>query len=312
MSEIVSSLTSAFTLAFVVTSMFGLGLGMTVRQIIEPLKQVRLVIVALLANFVIVPAAAYALTRILPLFLPFEQDLQIGLLLMSAVAGAPLAVKAAQIAGGDVQSAVSLVALQVVATVIYLPFVLPLLVPGVQVDTVAIALPLILQILVPLAFGLLMNARYDEEAEMTRPIMGEISNISLALMLVLNLGNVGSVLGLLGTGTLTAVVLVIAAGLGAGYLLGGPDVETRRTLAVGTGQRNFAAAFVIGAGNFADRPTVLLLLLAASLISMVIILLVAGELGKRAKAAAEAEAAPDEPALAGGDQTGRSRATERG
>src|SRR5687767_4972451 len=108
MSEIVSSLTNAFTLAFVVTSMFGLGLGLTLKQIIEPLKNVRLVTVALLANFVIVPAVTYALTRILPL----EQDLQIGLLLFSAVAGAPLSIKATQIANGDAQVAVSLIALQ--------------------------------------------------------------------------------------------------------------------------------------------------------------------------------------------------------
>jgi BASS family bile acid:Na+ symporter len=296
MSDVLSSLTNAFTLAFVVTSMFGLGLGLTVRQIIEPMRNVRLVLMALLANFVVVPAVAYALTRLLPLALPFEPDLQIGLLLLGAVAGAPLAIKAAQMARGDPRSAVSLVVLQVVATVAYLPFALPLLIPGVEVDAVAIALPLVLQILLPLAFGLLMNARYEEEAEMTRPIMAEIANISLALMLVLNLGsNLGSVLGLLGTGSVLAVVLVIAAGLGAGYLLGGPDVRTRRVLALGTAQRNYAAAFVIAGGSFADRPTVFLLLLAASLISMVIVIPVAGEFGKRAAGAAAAPAPPAPP-----------------
>ena len=311
MSEIVSSLTSAFTLAFVVTSMFGLGLGLTVQQIVEPLKNVRLVIMALLANFVIVPAVAFVVTRVLPL----EQDLQIGLLLFSAVAGAPLSIKATQIANGDALFAAGLITLQVVATVIYLPLVLPFLIPGVAVDTIAVAMPLILQILLPLAFGLLMNARYDQEAEMTRPIMTEISNISLALMLVLNLGNVGSVLGLIGSGAILAVLLLIATGLAAGYLLGGPEAKTRRALAIGTGQRNFAAAFVIGGGNFAERPTVLLMLLAASLISMVIIMLVAGELGKRSRAGAGAEteagAAPDVPALAGSERRARSGATGR-
>jgi BASS family bile acid:Na+ symporter len=307
MSEIVSSLTSAFTLAFVVTSMFGLGLGLTVQQIVEPLKNVRLVIMALLANFVIVPAVAYLLARILPL----AQDLQIGLLLFSVVAGAPLSIKATQIANGDMRFAVGLIALQVVATVIYLPLTLPLLIPGVAVDAVAVAMPLILQILLPLAFGLLMNARYDQEAEMTRPIMSEISNISLALMLVLNLGNVGSVLGLLGTGAILAVLLLIAAGFAAGYLLGGPNASTRRALAIGTGQRNFAAAFVIGGGKFPERPTVLLLLLAASLISMVIILPLAGELGKRSRAGAEPQAAPDGPALAVSERSARAGAVGR-
>ncbi len=297
MSEIVASLTSAFTLAFVVTSMFGLGLGLTVRQIAEPLRNVRLVLVALLVNFVIVPGVAYALTRLLPQVLPFGPDLQIGLLLFSAVAGAPLTIKLAQIGRGNVVFAVSLVVLQVVATVIYLPLFLPLVIPGIQVDAVAIAMPLVLQILLPLALGLIMNMRYDEEADMTRPIMSEISNISLAVMLVLNLGNIGSVLGLFGTGTLTAVVLLLAAGLASGYFLAGADVGTRKVLALGTAQRNFAAAFVIATGNFAERPGVFLMVLAASLLSMIVLMPVAGEFGRRAKRAVAAveEAAPHTP-----------------
>jgi BASS family bile acid:Na+ symporter len=129
--------------------------------------------------------------------------------------------------------------------------------------------------------------------------MRDISNICLALMLVLNLSNVGSVLGLIGTGAILAVLLLIAIGLAAGYLLGGPEPKTRRALAIGTGQRNFAAAFVLGGANFADRPTVIVMLLAASLISIVVIMLVAGELGKRAKA--RGEAAPD---AAPGDGSG--------
>jgi bile acid:Na+ symporter, BASS family len=281
MSDIVASLTSAFTLAFVITSMFGLGLGLTVGDILAPLKNARLVFLSLVANFLILPAAAWAITRVLPL----DSDLRIGVILMSAVAGAPLALKAAELARGDMHFAVSLVTLQVVATVIFLPFALPLLIPGIAVDAVALAMPLILQVLLPLGFGLLMNARYDEEAEMTRPVMATVSNLSLALLLALNLGNVGHVFGLLGTGAIFAAILLILVGFTAGWVLGGPDVRTRRTLSLGTAQRNFAAAFVIGGGNFADQPRVMIMLLAAALISMVMILPAAGEIGKRARAA---------------------------
>lgn len=284
MDEVISYLTNAFTLAFVVSSMFGLGLGLTVGQIVEPLKNVRLVLLALLANFVIVPAVAFALTRLLPL----DQDLQIGLLLLATVAGAPVALKAAQIARGDVILAVSLVTLLVVATVIYLPLALPLLIPGIEVNTVAIALPLILQVLTPLALGLLMNARYDEEAEMARPLMAEIANISLVLLIVVNLANIGAVFSLLGTGAILAILVVIAVGLGAGYFLGGPGVPGRRTLSLVTGQRGYASAFVIAGGNFADREAVFLLLLTATLISMIVVMLVAGEFLRRARAADEA------------------------
>lgn len=153
--------------------------------------------------------------------------------------------------------------LQVVVTVIYLPFVLPFLIPGISVDTVAIAMPLFLQVLLPLGAGLLMNVRYDEEADMARPIMTDISNISLAMMLVLNLGNVPQVLGLVGTGAIAGTLAIIFTGLGAGYFLGGPDPASRRTLALGSAQRNFAAAFVIAQGSFAGQSDVFLMQLTA-------------------------------------------------
>lgn len=148
-------------------------------------------------------------------------------------------------------------------------------------------MPLVLEILLPLGLGLLMNARYAQEATMTRTIMSEVSNLSLAIMLVLNLGNVGQVIGLLGTGAILAVLIVIGAGFIAGHVLGGPRPATRRTLALGTGQRNFAAAFVIAGADFAHRPTVLIMLLAAALLSMAIVLPLAGELGRRTRAGAQ-------------------------
>lgn len=280
MSEIISSVNSAFTLAFVVTSMFGLGLALTVRDLLAPLRNVRLVAAVLAINFVLLPAIAWLLTRVLPL----GDDLKTGLILMSTVAGAPLAIKASQIARGDPALAGSLVTLQVVVTVIYLPAALPVLIPGIAVDAVGIALPLFLQILLPLGMGLLMNARYDGEAEMTRPIMAEIANISLALMLVLNLGNVPRVLGLVGTGAFAGALAIILSGLAAGYLLGRPDNRVRKTLALTSAQRNYAAAFVLAQGNFASQPDVFLMLLSASLISMAVVLVVAGEFGRREKA----------------------------
>jgi BASS family bile acid:Na+ symporter len=264
--------------------MFGLGLGLTVGEIVAPLRDPRLVAAALVANFVVLPAAAVGISRLLGL----HPDLAIGLIVMSAVAGAPLTLKAVQIARGDVAFGVSLVVLQIVATVVYVPLALPSLIPGAAVDPVAVALPLILEILLPLAFGLLMHLRYQEESEMARPIMISVSNLSLALLLALNLVHVRTVLGLLGTGAIFATILLVAVGAAAGWLLGGPAGGNRRALALGTGQRNFAAAFVLGTGTFAHRPTVLLMLIAAAFICMAFTLLLAGELGRRAKVEAEA------------------------
>jgi BASS family bile acid:Na+ symporter len=288
MNDVLNSLTGAFTLAFVLTSMFGLGLGLTVRGIVEPLSDIGLSLRALAANFVVVPAFAWALTRVFPL----HPDLQIGLVLMASVAGAPLAIKATQFAKGDVRLAVSLVALLVTASVFVLPLLVPWLVPSVEVDPVALAIPLVLQILLPLVLGLVMHVRYGEEAEAARPIMSEIANLSLAALLVTNLANVGQVIRLVGTGAFGAALGVILFALLVGTLLGGAGAPRRRALGLGTAQRNYAAAFVIAEGSFADRPIVMLMLLGASLLSMAVVLIASGELGRRSPSA-ELEPAKD-------------------
>ena len=99
-------------------------------------------------------------------------------------------------------------------------------------------------------------------------------------MLALNFKNV---IALFGTGAILATLLFIAISVAGGYLLGGPGTDTKRVLALGSGQRNLAAAFVIATGNFANQPNVLVYLAAAGLVSMVVMLPMAAEFGKRTK-----------------------------
>ena len=271
-------LQNLFTLAFVVTSMASMGLSLTVSQILQPLKSARLVILALFANFVMVPAVAFALSKIIPL----EQDVQIGLLLMGTAAGAPFLPKLALIAKAGVAFAVGLMTMLMLVTIMYLPVVLPLLLPGVKVSAGPIALSLIVTMLVPLLIGLVVKARYEGAAQALQPHLAQISTISLALLLVLMLGlNVKNVLALFGTGAIIATILFIAFSLLAGYLLGGPGADTKRVLSLGTGQRNLSAAFIIATGSFADWPNVLIFVAAAGLVGMLILFPTAGEFGKR-------------------------------
>src|SRR5437588_1139370 len=140
-------------LSFVVSSMLAMGAGLTATQIIQPLRNVRLVILALLANFVLMPAGAVALAKALRLDEPFG----VGLMLLGCAAGAPFLPKLAEFAKGNLAFAVGLMVLLMVVTVGYLPIVLPLLLPGVTVDPWQIARSLVLLMLLPLAGGLALN-----------------------------------------------------------------------------------------------------------------------------------------------------------
>jgi predicted Na+-dependent transporter len=279
MSELVSTLANLFTTAFVVTSMFSFGLRLTLAEIIEPLRDIRLLLMTLATNFVIVPLTAVLLANLLGL----EEDLRIGLILISIVAGAPLVPKLAQIAKANIPFAVASTALLVVATVIYLPLVFPLVLPGVRLDAMSIVRPLAIQIVLPLVVGLIVDYISKDEADVLLPVLGQIANVSLTLMLVLMLGgNVGNVIGLIGTGSILAAIILFAVAMAAGYFLGGRDDGTRRTLSMATGQRNLAAAFVVATSSFADRPTVVVFLAAAGLIAMIVMMPIAGWFGKRA------------------------------
>jgi bile acid:Na+ symporter, BASS family len=263
-------------LAFVVSSMLAVGLSLTIRQILAPLHNGRLVFLALLANFVLMPLCALAIARILKL----DEPLGIALLLLGAAAGAPFLPKLAGVAKGDLAFAVGLMVLLMVLTVGYMPLVLPLLLEGVSVDPMQIARSLVLLMLLPLGLGLAMNARFGSIAEKMRAPLNRISSLSLALLFVLMLTtNIQNVISLFGTRGILASILFLLVGAAIGWLLGGPGLETKGVLALATAQRNIAAALVVGGKGF--DPKVLVMIVVVAVVGLLILMPLARFLGTR-------------------------------
>ncbi|MFL5754834.1 MAG: bile acid:sodium symporter family protein [Chloroflexota bacterium] len=278
METFLAQLSQIVTPAFAVTTMLAMGMRLTVREIVGPLRNPRFIAAALALNFVVVPAAAWLIVHALRL----QPDVAAGLVLISAGAGAPMIPKLVTIAKGDAASAVALVTLLVVATVVIMPVLLAFLLEGVTVDSAAIAGSLGWQMVLPLAVGVLVRERYPEEADDYVDEVAAISNVTLALLLVSSVGqNLGGAVGLLGNGGIVATVLLVAAGIVAGYVLGVPAGVERRLLALGTAQRNVAAAFIVAVGSFADRPTVLALVATSGIVMMLMLFPLAGEWSKR-------------------------------
>ena len=271
-------------LLFVVSSMLAMGLSLSMTDIIEPLKNVRLVILALVANFVLVPLFAYVILLIIPL----DQSLKIGLIVLATAGGAPFLPKLVQGAKGSVALGVGLMVLLMVVTIVYMPLVLPLLLPGVRVVPWDIAKSLIVLMLVPLAIGLLFKAHSADTAAQWSPIMAKTSTLALLVLLVVGLGlNVSSIVGLVGTGGMVAAVLFVVGSFVIGWLLGllgGPDPGVRSVMGLGAAQRNVSAALVVTAQNFSGTATLSYVLVAA-ILSLLILLPTARWLGTRARQA---------------------------
>ena len=272
-------------LLFVVSSMLAMGLSLTVSMILQPLKNVRLVILALLANFVLVPLLAYLIILIVPL----EQSLRIGLVVLATARHAlPAQVGAGR--QGNVAFGVGLMVLLMVVTIIYMPLVLPLLLTGVSVNPWDIAKSLIVLMLVPLALGLLIKSHSPDTAAQWQPVMAKISSLAILVLLVVGLGlNVSNIIALIGTGGLLALLIFIVGSLLIGLLLGGRDAGNRSVMGLGTAQRNVSAALVVTAQNFSGTNTLPFVLVGALLL-LLILLPTAKRLGARVPPAAPAAA----------------------
>ena len=277
--EILSKAIPVTMLVFVVSSMLAVGLSLTVAQILAPLHSVRVVSFALLANFVLMPLAAFAIARLLQL----DQPLGVALLLLGTAAGAPFLPKLVGVAKGDLAFSVGLMVLLMVLTVGYMPLVLPLLLEGVSVDPLKIAKSLLLLMLLPLAVGLAIKARLEAIATRARPVLDRISSLSLVVLIVLLLvTNIKNVISLFGTRGILASILFLVVGFGIGRLLGGPGSDTRSVMALGTSQRNIAAALVVGGQNFTD-PNVLVMVVVVAIVGLLILMPLSRVVAKRSE-----------------------------
>jgi BASS family bile acid:Na+ symporter len=281
MSDVLTVVVKLSALVFVVSSMLAMGLSLTISAIVAPLRNLRLVILALVVNFIAVPLVAWGIQAVMDL----DQDIYTGLLLLATAAGAPFLPKLAQVANGNAAFSVGLMVMLMVVTVIYMPIVLPLFLSGVEINAWDIARSLIVLMLFPLGIGLFMKSRWPATAKELQGLMSQASSFAIVLLLV---GAIilqwSAIVSLIGTGGLAAIVVFLVVSLVLGYVAGGSDPATRSVMGLGTAQRNVSAAMVVGAQNFSDSPNVLITVIVGALIGLVLLMPIGAELGKRAGA----------------------------
>ncbi len=279
LNEFLSAIAGISGLLFVVTSMLAMSFSLSVQQMTQPLKNVRLVTLALLANFVVVPLLALAITRLIPL----DESLQIGVILFGCAAGAPFIPKLVQGAKGNVAYGVGLMFLTMVVTIFYLPIVLPLLLPGVEVSSWDIAKSLIVTMLIPLVIGMLIKSHSPDVADHWAPVMSKISTVAVLILWVVGLGlNISNILAFIGTRGIGAMALLIVGSVLIGLLFGGRDQGIRTAMGLSTGNRNGSAALLVATLNFAGTDTLPFVLVGIAL-SILILLPAAKLMGGRSK-----------------------------
>lgn len=240
---------------FIAGVLFTAGLEVTFAQVLRPMKNTAVVIRALVANVVLSPLIVYGMSVLFPL----ERPYMIGILLYGFASGAPYTPKLVGAAAGHVPNSIAATMLLTVLTILYMPFVLPFLVPGTEIGIWEIAKPLLLQMFVPLVMGLtIRHVSERAAAKMLKPA-NMVVNLSAVLFLVLAVVlHWEELFATVGTGAITSAIALTLLTFGVGYLLGPGGRKGKVTLGLITTARNIGAAATIATANFRDDPRVLI------------------------------------------------------
>ncbi|WP_375758234.1 bile acid:sodium symporter family protein [Corallococcus exercitus] len=276
---LLQALSSIGILVFSVCTMLAVGLSHTLREILGPLRDSRGAIRALVTNFVLVPLLAYGVLQVVPL----DRSHASGFMLLGTAAGALFLVRLTAVAGGNMPLSASLTVLLMLATVVYMPLVVPLVVPDVRVRPAAIALPLLWTMILPLGAGLSVRARHPTLAERLRPRLGKLAMGALAVLVAATLvANFGGVVRIIHTGAIFAPLILIPGAFAIGWVFGREYRGGHVVLGLGTGQRNIAAAMVVATQGMGDQNAEVMVVVS-SLVGFAVLFPIAWFLARRGR-----------------------------
>ncbi|MDD5427858.1 MAG: bile acid:sodium symporter family protein [Candidatus Omnitrophica bacterium] len=230
---------------FFACTMFGIGALLSVKDFEPIFKKPRLVLLGMLAQFAIMPLAAFIIVRLLDL----PPALAFGLILAAAVPDAMAAGVMSYIAEADVAFSVALTTGTTLVS--------PVLTPGltylfareyIPIQFLPMMQSILIMVILPLFLGLIVRHYFHRQVEKIRPVFPAFSTIFIAficgLVVALNRQSLLYITGIV----FVSVVLLNFSGLALGYGAGklfGFDIKQRRTLAIGVGMQNAGLGAVL-------------------------------------------------------------------
>src|SRR6202161_929329 len=249
MESLLAPAARALLTGFLITVMISVGLEVTARDCIATLRDKRLLIGALLANFVVVPLLGLGIAKMVPM----PANIETGFLLLAAAPGALFAINFTHKMRGSVPFAAAILFLLTVLSLLFTPVLARLLLNIDRPFTLPYnrAVPaLLLYIVLPMAFGLVINRWAHALALKLQKPVSICAGLLFGLEIIFTGTLKSAAMKKVGINGLCAMVVLIIASMIIGWLLGGPDEGTRRVLTVSTSLRNVALALAIAARSF--------------------------------------------------------------
>jgi bile acid:Na+ symporter, BASS family len=273
------SLFKIVVVLYSVSNLLSLGIELNLKETIRSLNSFRLIILTLVWGWVVSPALAYLLTRILPM----EPSIALGLLITSIAPVAPFFPILVRNARADVNFSAAFMPLTMVATVALMPLFVPIMMPGLTLSIWALAKPLLVLILMPMILGILIRIYFPRVADKIFPAIkmtaGITTVLSLVSVLLIYFREFIKVLGsyaILGQLLLALGILLMAYYIGFGL-----EKNQRSAMALGMSSRNVSAMFAVYIVLPTPDPYLLVMILLSGPIPALTAYFTARYLGKK-------------------------------
>lgn len=231
----------------------GLGLYVSVGELLHSVSQTRLMIQGLVLNIVLIPLIVWGLTRVVPM----EPGIAIGLVLLGASAGGPFGLVSSRLADGNAVFALALVSILQLTRVIAIPFWLGVVLPFGSADLIQVLVVLFVYIILPVILGMGLKRILAERSDPWERVASRVMVISLAILVISAVLLYQETLAALILSSTTVLILVIQlVSIGLGYLVGGPLPIGRRTLAASGLVRSSATALLFATQVYGAMPLV--------------------------------------------------------
>ncbi len=271
----------ATLLVFLVATMAGMGLQVSLRELQATVSRKSLLVRSLLLNFLLIPLLGWLIVRIIPMASPSADAIVI-------LACAPGGCSAIQFTSKrkDVLAFAGLLTLLLAFTSL---FVTPLLLRLFLPDKVDLITPyvgafwfLVAFLLVPMLAGLLLRARAMQFAGQIAGPVAITGTLAFFAFVLLTLSSRQAAMATLTRADLLAMVGFVLLTMLLGWVAGGRGREDREVLASASGMRNAALALVMATRSFSDGATAdALVAFSALMIPPNVILLAAGVICRR-------------------------------
>jgi len=223
---------------FVATVMFTIGLRVSGGELLDTLRNRAVMTRSLVANCVIVPALGLLLVYLFPL----TPDVTVGILLLAAIPGTPIALQFTRQAKTRLAFAAAMTFVLSLVSVAMAPLaieVMPQVATRSQRPILELLASIALYIGLPLGAGLWVARLVPKIApRLVLPLGILASVVFVFLMWETRLARREAFNTIRGRGTILAMVLLLLSGMLIGWLIGGPDPESRRVMATATSMRS--------------------------------------------------------------------------